>query len=54
MAVIKIDHTNKGNLYIVIPGVLPFIIVAMKFIAPPIEEAPARCKLKIPRSTPGV
>ena len=27
------------------------IIVVMKFTAPKIEDAPARCKLKIPRST---
>jgi len=54
IAVIKIDQTNKGNLYIVIPGTRPFNIVPIKFIAPPIEDAPARCKLKIPKSTPGV
>jgi len=34
-----------------IPGALPFIIVVKKFIAPPIEEAPARCKLNIAKST---
>jgi len=30
---------------------LMFIIVLIKFIAPAIEEAPAICKEKIPKST---
>jgi len=50
-AVIRTAHTNRGNLCIVIPGALIFIIVVMKFIAPRIEEIPARCRLKIARST---
>jgi len=50
-AVIKTDHTNKGNWCIFIPGVLIFMIVVIKLIAPRIEEIPAKCKLKIARST---
>ena len=34
IAVIKIAHTNKGNLYIVIPGALILITVVIKLIAP--------------------
>jgi len=49
----KIDHTNRGNLSKVIPGALMFITVAIKFIAPIIDEAPAQCKLKIAISTEG-
>jgi hypothetical protein len=50
-AVTKIDHTNKGILYILCPGLRIFIIVEIKFTAPRIEEAPAKCKLNIARST---
>jgi len=50
-AVIKTAQTNNGNLCIVIPGALIFIIVVIKFIAPSIDEIPARCKLKIAKST---
>jgi hypothetical protein len=50
-AVINTDHTNKGNLSIVIPGVLIFKIVVIKFIAPIIEEAPAQWRLNIAIST---
>jgi len=42
IAVIKTAHTNKGILCIVIPGVLIFKIVVIKFIAPKIEEIPAK------------
>ena len=51
IAVINTDHTNKGNLFIVINGVRIFIIVVIKFIAPRIDEIPAKCKLKIAKST---
>jgi hypothetical protein len=51
IAVINTAHTNNGNLCIVIPGALIFNIVVMKFIAPNIEEIPAKCKLKIAIST---
>jgi len=50
-AVIKTAHTNNGSLCIVIPGALMLMIVVMKFIAPRIDDIPAKCKLKIPRST---
>jgi hypothetical protein len=51
IAVINTAHTNKGNLCIVIPGVLILRIVVIKFIAPNIEDIPARCRLKIAKST---
>jgi len=51
IAVIKTAHTNNGILWIVIPGALIFKIVVMKFIAPNIEEIPAKCKLNIAKST---
>jgi len=50
-AVIKTAQTNKGTLCAVIPGARIFIIVTIKFIAPNIEEIPAKCKLKIAKST---
>jgi hypothetical protein len=50
-AVIKTAHTNKGILCIFIPGVLIFITVVIKFIAPKRDDAPAKCKLKIAKST---
>jgi len=52
-AVTNIVQTNKGNLRIVKPLALILIIVVMKFIAPKIEEAPAKCKLNIAKSTDG-
>jgi len=52
-AVINTDHTNKGMLCIFIPGLRILNIVVMKLIAPKIEEAPAKCKLKIAKSTDG-
>jgi len=42
IAVTNTDHTNKGILSIDIPGALIFKMVVIKFIAPIIEEAPAR------------
>tara|TARA_B100001113_G_C20824991_1_gene498449 strand:- start:232 stop:495 length:264 start_codon:yes stop_codon:yes gene_type:complete len=53
IAVIKTDHTNKGNLNQFIPGLLIFPIVLIKLIAPAIEETPAICKLNIAISTAG-
>jgi hypothetical protein len=50
-AVINTDQTNKGTRWAVIPGFRMFKMVTMKLIAPRIEEAPARCKLKIAKST---
>ena len=52
-AVTKIDQANKGILCKVIPGVLIFKIVVIKFTAPRIDEAPAKCKLKIAKSIAG-
>ena len=51
IAVTKIAQQNKGNLCIVIPGFLILRIVVMKFIAPNNDEIPARCRLKIAKST---
>jgi hypothetical protein len=50
-AVIKTLHTNKGIIDIFRPGTLIFKIVTIKFIAPKIDEIPAKCKLKIAKST---
>ena len=46
----KTAHTNKGNRWNVIPGDLILIIVVMKFIAPKIDEIPAKWRLKIAKS----
>lgn len=51
IAVMKTAHTNNGNRCIVIPGPRMLMTVVMKFTAPKIELAPAKCKLKIPKST---
>jgi len=51
IAVKKTDQTNKGVWSQVIPTVRILIIVVIKFTAPRIDEAPARCKLKIDKST---
>jgi len=50
-AVTKETQTNIGILIICIPGALMFKIVTMKFIAPAIDAAPAKCKLNIAKST---
>jgi len=50
-AVIKTDQTNKGIESNVIDEDRMLMIVVIKLIAPKIEEAPAKCKLKIARST---
>jgi len=52
-AVTKIDQTNNGILCIVMPGARIFKIVVIKFAAPKIDEAPAKCNLKIAKSTEG-
>jgi hypothetical protein len=41
-AVIKTAHTNRGVRWAFIPGTLIFSIVTIKFIAPNIDETPAR------------
>jgi len=50
-AVIRTDHTNSGIESNDMDADRMFIIVVMKLIAPRIEEAPAKCNLKIARST---
>jgi hypothetical protein len=52
-AVIKTAQAYKGNLCINIPGQRILKIVTIKLIAPKIEEAPAKCKLNIAKSTEG-
>jgi hypothetical protein len=42
---------NRGIKFIFIPGTLILNIVTIKFIAPNIEDIPARCKLNIAKST---
>jgi hypothetical protein len=52
IAVTNTDHTNKGIECKNKPGCLIFKIVVIKFIAPNKDEIPAKCKLKIAKSTP--
>jgi hypothetical protein len=42
---------NKGTLCNTCPGIRIFITVVMKFIAPNIDEIPAKCNEKIAKST---
>ena len=51
IAVINTDQANRGILSIVIEEDRMFRIVVIKLIAPKIEETPAKCKLKIAKST---
>lgn len=51
MAVKNTDHTKRGVWSQDIPGDRILIIVVMKFTAPRIDEAPARWRLKIVKST---
>jgi hypothetical protein len=50
-AVIRTDHTNRGIESKFIEDDRMFMMVVMKLIAPRMEEAPAKCRLKIARST---
>lgn len=50
-AVIKIAQINKGILFKFIVTSLMFTMVTIKFMAPNKEDIPARCKLKIAKST---
>lgn len=50
-AVTNTDQTNRGSRSNDIPGVRIFIIVVMNFMDASIEEAPARWREKIARST---
>jgi hypothetical protein len=52
-AVINIAQQYKGKVSKDIPLHRIHKIVTIKFIAPPIEEKPAKCKLKIAASTAG-
>ena len=49
----RIDHTNSGILWIVMPGARILKIVVMKLIAPRIDDAPAMCSAKIAKSIAG-
>jgi hypothetical protein len=51
IAVIKTLQTNNGIIDIFKPGTLMFKIVTIKFIAPNIDDMPAKCKLNIAKST---
>ena len=53
---LSIAQANNAILCIVRPGARIFKMVVIKFAAPRIEDAPARCKDKIARSIdiPGV
>lgn len=53
IAVIKTDQINNGILCKFIIDILRFKIVTIKFIAPSIDEIPARCKLNIAKSIDG-
>jgi len=50
-AVIKTDQTNSGIESRVKEEERMFIMVVMKLMAPRIEEIPAKCRLKIAKST---
>jgi len=52
-AVITTAHPNKDSLCNLIPGVLMFTTVVIKFIAPSKLLTPAKCKANIARSTLG-
>ena len=52
-AVTRIDHTKSGILCSVMPGARMLKMVVMKLTAPRIDDAPARCRLKMARSTAG-
>ncbi len=52
-AVTSTDHTNSGILCSVMPGARMLKMVVMKLMAPRIEEAPARCSARMPKSTAG-
>lgn len=53
MAVNNTDHTNNGNLLIVIPNVLILNIVVIKFIEPNIDDIDVKCNANIAKSTLG-
>jgi hypothetical protein len=49
--VIKTDQMNREDWSQDIPGVRMLEIVVIKLIAPKIDDIPAKCKLKIVKST---
>lgn len=51
IAVKNTDQTNRGVWSQVRPGARMLMIVVIKFTAPRIDEAPAKCRLKMDRST---
>jgi len=53
IAVITTAHPNNVNLCNLIPGVLMFAIVVIKFTAPNKLLIPDKCKAKIAKSTLG-
>ncbi|GMM49027.1 hypothetical protein DAPK24_040450 (mitochondrion) [Pichia kluyveri] len=53
IAVNNTDHTNNGNLLIVIPNVLILNIVVIKFIAPNNDDIDVRCNENMAKSTLG-
>ena len=53
ITVIVTAHTNKGIRSARIPCHRILITVVMKFTAPRIDDAPARCNEKIAKSTDG-
>lgn len=50
-AVIITAHTKSGTKPMRIPGTRMFNTVTIKLIAPKMEDNPAKCKLKITKST---
>lgn len=53
IAVKSTDQTNRGICSIFILGLRMLKIVEIKLIAPKIDEAPARCREKMAKSTAG-
>lgn len=49
--VITTDHRNRGVDDHAIPFIFMLKIVVIKLIAPRIDETPAMCRLRIPKST---
>ena len=52
-AVTRIDQQNNGMRWMVIPGARMLKMVVIILMAPRTDDAPARCRLRIPKSTAG-
>src|SRR4051812_19871563 len=52
-AVTSMAQANSGILCSVMPGARMFMMVVMKLIAPRIDDAPARCSDRMPKSSAG-